>query len=284
MTVCLCGENTQVKYKLKENVYYCKSCNLFFAPEAKFKMDFQSMLNEDLRVKGLKELRMANFEKIIDNLKKHKSDNISGLEIGSSYGWFLEKAQQNNIKCVGIEPEHSMWEISVKKGFDVLEGFFPEVLPNDFNKVDFIIFNDVLEHIPDVNSVLDTCYRYLKEDGVIIINIPQSSGVFYKLAQLFYFFRIKTFLNRLWQFDFHSPHFYYFNKKSLTKVLQKNNFYVLDYHPLETIREESVSQRINSDYSSSHYSKLLVPLVKLIIPVLSKLNEDIGCFYCKKIK
>jgi 2-polyprenyl-3-methyl-5-hydroxy-6-metoxy-1,4-benzoquinol methylase len=281
-SVCLCGKDAPIKFKLKSEVYYCNSCKLYFAPNVKFNMDFQSTLDEDVRVKALKELRTSNFQKIIKEISNYLSPQAVGLEVGSSYGWFLELAKKNNINCIGIEPEELIWKQSCEKGFNVIKGFFPNDLPNDLNNFDFIIFNDVLEHIPDVNQVLAACHKLLKDDGILIINIPLNNGVFYKLAKIFNDFGIKNFLNRLWQFDFHSPHFYYFNKISLEKILGKNSFKIINYHPLDTIHKNSVGNRINSDKNAKQYSKIVTTILTIFLPILARLNEDIGCFYVEK--
>jgi SAM-dependent methyltransferase len=280
---CICGSDAKLVYSLKNKVYYCSECELFFAPSTQFNLSFKSALNEEKRINALKKLRQSNFVKIINKLKHMVPNNALGLEVGSSYGWFLETAKENGLKCIGVEPEENIWKISVNEGFEVIKGFFPEDIPKEMDSFDFIIFNDVLEHIPNVDLVLKKCRELLKEGGTLIINIPQSTGIFYKIAQIFYFLRIKVFLNRLWQFDFHSPHFYYFNKESLNKTLIRNNLMVFEYHKLDTLRLESIKERIVADETSKSYSNILASLLRIMLPILKRLSEDIGCFYVKKL-
>jgi 2-polyprenyl-3-methyl-5-hydroxy-6-metoxy-1,4-benzoquinol methylase len=270
-------------YRLDNNVYYCNHCELYFAPDTSFNHSFESSLDETSRTSALKELRLNNFIKIIKELKNVLPEDAFGLEVGSSYGWFLEIAKANGIDCIGIEPEHTIWNYANNKGLKVIKGFFPDDLPIDNNQFDFIIFNDVFEHIPEVEMALQKCRELLKPNGILIINLPQSTGIFYKIAHLLYKLKIKTFLNRLWQFNFHSPHFYYFNKNSIENILRRNKLSVFLYHRLDTLTKGSIENRITSDKKAIIYVKPISLFIKLAFPILNHLNEDIGCYYAKKI-
>lgn len=252
------------------------------APYIKFNLDFTSALNEQARVEGIKNLRQLNFNKIIHKMKQYLYPHAVGLEIGSSYGWFMELAKNNNFNCYGIEPEEKMYTLSKELGLNVINGFFPQDVPDNVINLDFIIFNDSFEHIPDIYPVLDKCYNLLKNNGIVIINLPLSSGIFYKLAQFFYIFKYKSFLNRLWQFNFHSPHYFYFNKSNLEKLVKKFKFELIDYHRLDTLNPDSISKRISMDNTFNKYAHIMVYILKTLYPYMKYLNEDIGCFYIKK--
>ncbi|WP_231571509.1 class I SAM-dependent methyltransferase [Gordoniibacillus kamchatkensis] len=279
---CICGAEAALKYSLKNDVYYCKNCELFFAPDTKFNLSFKSTLDERLRIEALKSLRELNFHKILDELRIIIPSDSIGLEVGSSYGWFLKLATARGINCIGVEPERKIWEISKEEGFEVINGFFPDDLPAEYHSFDFIIFNDVLEHIPNVNYILTKCYELLKPNGILVINIPQSTGFFYRTAHFLYKIGVKTYMNRLWQFDFHSPHLYYFNSKNLTSLLTCNHFDVFKYHKLDTLDIDSIDQRIKYDSLNKGKSSFITGVIKLLLPFVNHLNEDIGCYYARK--
>ena len=48
---------------------------------------------------------------------------------------------------------------------------------------DLIVTNDVIEHIPDVNSALAECARVLKPGGVMISTFPFSFGAEYGIVK-----------------------------------------------------------------------------------------------------
>lgn len=282
-TCSVCKSEASIRMRLTNDVYYCKKCDLFFAPDVRFNHSFISELDETTRYKALESLRYSNFSIIIDRLKKttEKSGQVAGLEVGNGYGWFLDIAKKNGIDCVGIEPEEEMFNFCVSKGHQMVRGFFPNDLVNE-ELYDFIIFNDVLEHIPDINFVVENCYKRLKDGGYVIVNIPLHTGFFYRMGSVFYKLGITSFMNRLWQFNFHSPHFYYFNNKSLIKVFEKNNFNLVDYHKLESIDSTDIKSRILMDNSLKKYANIISPLIKISLLIKGIFPEDIGCFYFKK--
>lgn len=278
----VCGHNQFKKYKLKNTVFCCKKCGLLFSKDTEFKHNFTSDIDPSSMERSLEKLRKQNSEKIILLIKNYfKSKKIKGLEVGSSYGWFLETAKRHHIICEGIEPEEKTYQISLKKHHSVKRGFFPQDVSKNA-EYDFIIFNDVLEHIPDLNSCLKTTRKLLKKNGLLIVTLPLSTGVFYKLARFLRFIGAKNYLNRLWQFDFHSPHYYYFNKNNFTKTLKNYNYDTYQYIRLETLLKDDINERLMIDRKNKNKPMLLIKIIALAIPFLAILPEDVGCFFAIK--
>ena len=124
----ICKAEAKEKFKLTYNVYECSKCHFQFAPEATFDTTLLAKVDESMRIKALKNLRVSNFNTIVKALKKHVSSSDSGVEIGSGYGWFLQVCKDNGIKCLGIEPETEFNEHHAAIGVEVLNGFFPQIL------------------------------------------------------------------------------------------------------------------------------------------------------------
>lgn len=283
MVTCLCGRAARLKYKLKSDVYNCSHCGLQLADNVEFDLTFVSDLDESNRFEALKSIRLANFEMIIGRMNTMLPAGASGLEIGSGYGWFMEQAKKEGYRCFGIEPEHAMWLYATGNGLNVAKGFFPDDLPESFTGFHFIIFNDVFEHISDIAAVLKKCLAVLRQDGLLIINAPVSAGAFYTIASCLYYLGIKAFANRMWQFDFHSPHFYYFNHDNLKAHVENSGFRLELYHRLETLHPGLIAKRIAMDRKWKKYTNLLTPFVKAAHPAIKRLREDVGCFYFRKL-
>lgn len=64
-----CEAKAVHKYHLKCDVRICKKCGLKFAPNVGFNMNFQSNLNEEMRLIALKDLRFINYKTIIGTMK-----------------------------------------------------------------------------------------------------------------------------------------------------------------------------------------------------------------------
>lgn len=281
----VCGHQLKLKYRLKFNVYQCPDCGLYNS-DARFEYSFKSNLESDSRDVGLKNLRIRNFATIIEELKiiyGDKINSIKGLEIGSGNGWWLQSCKENNIRCTGIEPERIYEDYHKQNHLDILYGFYPEVGAEQANGYDFIIFNDVFEHIPDINGLVENLKKDIKADGFIIINIPMSTGFFYKMATLLRKFGVKSFLTRLWQFDFHSPHMNYFNESNLSMLMEKHGLNKVKVLDLESLDFPSMKERIMADKAMGKFkASTLAFALKLMKPIIKGSKPDTRVFFFKQ--
>jgi len=277
-----CNNKLYHAYKLNYNILKCKSCKLQIAENAFFKPSFNSLLNEELREKALKGVRLNNFVKIINYIASYfPNKQIHGLEVGCSYGWFLELCEQNQIDCIGIEPETRFNEYYKKNRFYVINGFYPQDFDTE-KKFDFIVFNDVLEHIPDINNVMTANNKYLNPSGLLIINIPVQNGLFHLGSVILYYLGVKSFLNRMWQFNFHSPHLYYFKIENIVRIAKKYNLEIIDKMPLQVIDKNNIQNRVRQDNSISRVKLTIVTIIIHIIAPLEKFRPDIYCLFFRK--
>ena len=284
MTPCpICSSpKTKLQFKLIFNVHQCSHCGFQFCPDAKFNKSLESDLNEDTRERALLNLRKENFQRIINSLKQHKKNtNIQGLEVGPGYGWFLEVCKDHQIDCEGIEPETRFNERYKQEGLKVFNGFFPHDLPQNA-EYDFIAYNDVLEHLPDLKGIMNSNYKLLNSQGLLIVNLPIQSGVIYFNSKLAYHFGVKSLMNRMWQFNFHSPHLSYFTKRTLRSFAKESNFEQIESFPMKTINLSEISDRINQDKQQGTIMGMAAKIgVFLLFPFLS-LFPDTYCFVFKK--
>jgi 2-polyprenyl-3-methyl-5-hydroxy-6-metoxy-1,4-benzoquinol methylase len=284
-TCPVCVNPLKLKYRLKFNVYKCDSCGLLNS-DARFEHSFQSDLESESRDIGLKQLRLKNFATIIKELLKYQGDKgkkVSGMEIGSGNGWWLETCKTNNIECIGIEPEHIYENYHKENKLDVIYGFYPDVSPKREQGYDFIIFNDVFEHIEDINGLVESLKKDISDDGILIINLPMSTGFFYKMATRLHQLGLKSFLNRLWQFNFHSPHMNYFNEHNMKLLLNRHGFSTVNVLKLDTLDFSSVKERIMADRGMNKLKALfLSSALTLMKPVITSSEPDAKAFFFRK--
>jgi 2-polyprenyl-3-methyl-5-hydroxy-6-metoxy-1,4-benzoquinol methylase len=280
----VCGHPLKLKHKLRFNVYKCDKCGLLNS-DAQFEHSFQSDLESSARDIGLKQLRLKNFDTIINELLKYKGDKgkISGLEIGSGNGWWLETCRKNNIDSIGIEPEHIYENYHKENQLNIIYGFYPDVSPKKEGGYDFIIFNDVFEHIPDINSLVESLKQDLSDDGILIINLPMSTGFFYKTAVQMHKLGMSNSLTRMWQFNFHSPHMNYFNEYNMKLLLDRHGFSAVNVLKLDTLDFSSVKERIMADRGMNKAKALLMTTALTIMkPVITSSEPDIKAFFFRK--
>ena len=279
----VCGSPLKLKYRLRFNVYQCTNCGLQHS-DAQFEHSFESDLDPDARDGALKKLRVKNFIDIIAKLKAAKNNALGeGLEIGSGNGWWLDVCAGQRVKCVGIEPERTYENYHKQHNLDIVYGFYPDVSPKKPGGYDFIIFNDVFEHIPDINSLVESLKKDLADDGILIINIPMSTGFFYKWAVRLHRLGQSNTLTRMWQFNFHSPHMNYFNEENLKLLLSKHGFSAVDVFKLKSLDIDSTKDRILADKGMSKWkASAMASALKLMKPAITNSEPDIKAFFFKK--
>lgn len=227
-------------------------------------------------------LRQKNNEKILQRLSAILPEGAEGLEVGSAIGLFLEQAEAWGFHMTGIEPMEKSWQIAVKKKLNAVHGFFPQDLPVS-DPYDFIIFNDVFEHLPSPREILQECRKRLKGNGCLIINLPDSAGILYRCAAVLHRFGDNDTLKRLWQVETESPHLYYFNQKSLTKLAAKEGF-TLAEPPIRMLSflPEGIQKRVTAMPIHPVKAKLLSAGLFVGYPILKHFPSDTRCYIFKK--
>ncbi|HVW13482.1 MAG TPA: methyltransferase domain-containing protein [Mucilaginibacter sp.] len=281
-TCPVCGNPLKLKFRLRFNVYQCINCGLQHS-DAHFEHSFESDLQAGARDPGLKALRLHNFLTIIGKLKAEKKASLTGLEIGSGNGWWLETCRYQKVDCIGIEPERVYEDYHKEHDLNIVYGFYPDVSPKREGGYDFIIFNDVFEHIPDINTLVESLKEDLADDGILIINLPMSTGFFYNWAIRLHKIGMSGTLTRMWQFNFHSPHMNYFNEKNLKMLLDHHGFNTADVFPLKSLDIQSTKDRILADKGMSRWkASLMTSVLKLMKPTIERSEPDIKAFFFKK--
>ena len=240
------------------------------------------LIDEAAREAGLRDTRLSNYKKFLRSIKLLKPDGGRLLDVGCAHGWFLESAQ-NDFNVVGLEPEKRAFDATTRRGLSVRFGYFPAAL-DDEEKFDVIVFNDVIEHIPDMAKTLRSCHRFLATTGgLLVLNLPSSDGIFYKLSKLLCHFGFCGFFERLWQKDLPSPHLHYFNVDNLSYLLIDGNFEVKAKSQLSTVNLSGLYKRISYAGNLSTFAyKLVYVGVALGLPIIKFLPSDIICIIAEK--
>ena len=142
MEVCtIC--NSDLK-KINNYVFKCKNCSFL-------KSNLKSGYGRE--IEGIEELRRKNFKQIIKVLKS--IDNLGKLkilEIGSGNGLFIEECKASSIDISGSEADDEQVSLLKKKFSNIFQISLPlqKVDNIKFDKYDFIVFNDVFEHLENL--------------------------------------------------------------------------------------------------------------------------------------
>jgi SAM-dependent methyltransferase len=148
------------------------------------------------------------------------------LDVGCSFGWLVQEAASAGIEAYGVDPSATAVNSATAAGLAVRRGFFPD---EDWGRQDWgvIAFMDVLEHIPDLDSVLEAATRRLRPDGFIAIQVPVSTGAVFQIALILERISggaLAEPLYRMLQLEFPYPHVHYFRRRSLDALLSRFGF------------------------------------------------------------
>lgn len=138
------------------------------------------------------------------------------LDVGCSAGFILSVAKSANYDTYGIEidPLGVKYAREALRLDNIFQGTFEEHHFDD-NFFDIITLYDVIEHVQDLNKIVKELKRVLSKDGVIEIWTPDIGH-----------WRVPEPLIE-WRAISPSKHLYYFNKKTLSMLLNKHGLKII---------------------------------------------------------
>ena len=147
--------------------------------------------------------------------------NKEVLDVGCASGHLLLFLKENGFNSYGIEPSEKEVEKAVSRGLDVRKGT-AETMQDKYDSLKFgvILLNHVIEHVRHPKLILKNCHDLLTDSGIIIAQVPND----FSPIQL----SVKNTAKANWWI---SPpeHLNYFNKESITSLLEKSGFEILHF-------------------------------------------------------
>jgi len=113
-------------------------------------------------------------QKIVQCVGKQKKV----LDVGCAVGILAKEMKNNDCEVIGIELDEESADIAQNYCTELVRGDVEsiELKPQYNNYFDFIIFADILEHLRDPIIVLERFAKYLKDDGHIIVSLPNVAN------------------------------------------------------------------------------------------------------------
>lgn len=244
-------------------------------------------LDETARLTALESLRKENFKRVLDAIDRIAPRYGDGtarrlLDVGCAHGWFLKLASERGFQVTGIEPDHHVKRLASVSPAWVRHGFFPNALAED-EQFDVISFNDVLEHIPDIDGALEACARHLAENGLVVVNAPDRTGILYRVSKILYRLGFTRTFSRLWQKGFPSPHVHYLDQRWFQALCTRKGFEITDSVGLASVSLQGLYDRIRIDPSTSRIrAALLTVAIAAVLPPLKLAPPDIRVWLLKR--
>jgi len=137
------------------------------------------------------------------------------LEIGCGLGYFLDVAQDVGFEVTGVEYNPgAIKSIREKYAFPAFQGGV-EALPSTLPPFDVVAMFDVIEHLHDPFSDLQSIYRHLRPGGGVAISTMDSESLPSRLLG-----------KRLEDFRRTREHLFFFSRETITKILESYGFEV----------------------------------------------------------
>jgi 2-polyprenyl-3-methyl-5-hydroxy-6-metoxy-1,4-benzoquinol methylase len=130
------------------------------------------------------------------------------LDFGFGAGGFLLRAREIAAIAHGVEPETRLRDYYQRRGFTVFQNLSDIPKNIQGGGYDIITMFHVLEHIPDPRSILIELSNKLKDDGQLIIEVPNASDVLLELYQC----------EKFSCFTYWSCHLYLFTRRTLSEL------------------------------------------------------------------
>ncbi len=146
-----------------------------------------------------------------------KSKPKSILDYGCGTGHFLNYCKKKGFEINGFEPDEDARTIAIQEVGNVIAS----TSNNIQKKFDVITLWHVLEHIPNLNEVVDWLKDHLAKNGRLIIAVPNPKSYD---AQLF---------KEYWAAYDVPRHLYHFSKKTLEDLANRHSFSIESIHPMK---------------------------------------------------
>lgn len=159
-----------------------------------------------------------NFKKRIKTLKKMGfiGPNKTVLEVGCAYGYFLNLVKDKVKSHKGFDVAKEGIEFA-KKELAVNASTDNFLKIDTKKKVDLVCMWDVIEHVGRPDAFIKKANEALKIGGALALTTGDIGTPVPKMRK------------GKWRMIHPPTHIYYFNKKSMTALLEKNGFEVARY-------------------------------------------------------
>jgi 2-polyprenyl-3-methyl-5-hydroxy-6-metoxy-1,4-benzoquinol methylase len=136
------------------------------------------------------------------------------LEIGSSFGFFLDMASRSGWNAVGVEISRYACEVAQSRGCRTYNCDIRNA-PLGKESFDAIIMWDVIEHFPNPIEILRQCVRLLRHGGALFIKTPDARALNLFSSPIRYIYRNFVYPANT------AEHVFHFTPESLSNLVRE---------------------------------------------------------------
>ena len=261
MIQCVICKNSKNLKKKFTNLLECSQCGHIFA---NLNLDFskvQDLYNDDYffgneyinYIKDKKQIQKnANLRVKLIKRFSHKFLKQNLFEIGCAYGFFLNFVKKKFNYVEGIDVNNEAIEYG-KKNFNI------DISCDDFetkniekNKFNIFCMWDVIEHLQNPDIYLKKINKISQKNSLLCITTGDIKSFNAKLN------------GKNWRLIHPPTHIHYFSKETIKKILENNNFEIINFEHCGYYRNLSfILNKIN--FLTKYFSWLIKILTFLKI-------------------
>jgi 2-polyprenyl-3-methyl-5-hydroxy-6-metoxy-1,4-benzoquinol methylase len=292
-TCFLCNEKLLLNYitTRKFSAGICNRCGIisvnYQVPPAEedYYTDEMQKNYEEYYKAFRKDIFTKVIQKILTYLNSKSVADPRVLDIGCSYGWFLECCNDFHLQNRGVEPSPVITEL-IKDKYDVTCSSAEDFLNNNVEKYGLITLWNVLEHLEKPDMILAQISSMQEKGGIVVVTLPNPNGFINKLFILAHRLSLKIIkgpIDIIFQSKSKSMHLHYFYKRAVRKMLKKNQYTIVEIIDQDIINVSQLRKRCNMENMSFIKRELSVFVISTVYYISRILNmKDEMIFIAEK--
>lgn len=211
------------------SIVRCSNCAFLFTNPIPYPDDLGKYYKAEAYVshtssnKGLINFLYNRVRKITLKQKIRLIKRIAGghalLDVGCGTGHFLHAARSAGFKISGIEPDPDARALA--KSLNQVEALPREAFASLQDRFDVITLWHVLEHLPELNQDVARLSGLLKEDGVLLIAVPNPDS-----------FDANVYREHWAGYDV-PRHLYHFSPDAIRRLFARHGFQCVEVLPMK---------------------------------------------------
>jgi len=162
----------------------CRDCRLGYNTTPPDDKTLENIYENYVYIKPFQGIGNTKSINIINTVKKYVKPDAFLVDVGCSEGFVLKSLKNEGYTNLnGVEPSSVAKDLNDDE-INIIHGFF-SAASFQHESVDAFILSHVFEHFPDPFQIFKDMLRCLKDDGCIIIEVPDFDG--YHHQHLFYY-------------------------------------------------------------------------------------------------
>lgn len=216
-----CGRDDAAEYCRKEGfrIVRCRACGLVYVNPRLSIEALDRMYNAQTISRMQYYVQTADddapsFHRRLRRIERHRAPGRL-LDVGCGPGTFLSIARERGWSVRGVDINAASVARCRELGLDAVAGPFPHPALEG-EHFDAIVLNDVVEHLPDPKGSLASVRAMLAPGGMLFISTPDIGALVARLS------------GRRWLHLKPIEHLTYFDRRTITRLLEDTDFEVID--------------------------------------------------------